>query len=42
VGGECVGGKYNVLAGWRRIEGRGKDREREWMRRGRKTSLWDE
>jgi hypothetical protein len=35
--GEYVGGKGNVVAGWERMGG-GKDRRREWMRRGRKSS----
>jgi hypothetical protein len=30
----------SVVTGWGKIEGRGEDRRREWMRRGRKNS-WE-
>jgi hypothetical protein len=38
TGGECVGWRGSVVTGWGKIEGRGEDRRREWMRRGRKSS----
>jgi hypothetical protein len=38
VGGECAGVRTSVLTDWRRVRGGGEDREREWMRRYRKSS----
>jgi hypothetical protein len=32
VGGECVGGRCNVVTRWRRIRGRTEERGRDWMR----------
>jgi hypothetical protein len=38
AGGECEGGRFNVVTGWGKIGGGGEDRGREWMTRGRKSS----
>jgi hypothetical protein len=40
VSGKSIGGRGNVVTGWRRTRGEGKCRERvEWMRRRQKELL---
>jgi hypothetical protein len=39
VGGECIGSRSYVATGWGRTGGGGEVSGREWIRRGRKSSL---